>query len=61
MFFKCCGIGGELNLGTLAKIVIGWLTTIPLAMLVSLGTFEALTHVYLSGGHGGINQNNATC
>ncbi len=39
--------GGELNLGMLGKIVVGWLATIPLAMLVAVVLFAALKPIYL--------------
>ena len=36
----------ELNMSTILKIVIGWATTIPLAMAVSVGVFAALSGMY---------------
>ena len=38
--------GAELNVAMLTKIVIGWAATIPLAMLVSVLTFEMMLYAY---------------
>ena len=43
---RAVGTGGELNASMLKKIVVGWVATIPLAMLVSVLAYEGLAPFY---------------
>jgi phosphate/sulfate permease len=43
---KALGVQGALQLGMLKKIVMGWLGTIPLAMLVAVCVFYPFQHLY---------------